>query len=146
MGDCGRRARPWDACRLASAQGSLTLLVWSILHPHYTDVETETQCATHSIARALGLMAGPSLSLFPPHQVFSVLCSIQRKCCGLGRPRVKSEGQVFGNPSFVPHPSFCPLLGSSNCCTGHQPSHLLALSPSQFFQLAERSTSAPFPP
>jgi hypothetical protein len=53
MRDGGRLAGPWDACRLASAQGSLTQLVLSILHPHFTDVETEVQCACPRVAHAL---------------------------------------------------------------------------------------------
>lgn len=36
-----------------TAQGSLTLLVLFILYPHYTDVETEVQCAYLRVAHAL---------------------------------------------------------------------------------------------
>lgn len=127
--------------------GVSDLLVLSTLHLHYADVETEAQCASHRVIRALGLDGNPIFkSLSTSSDFLCALSHSEKVLLGWGGSESEVKVKCLEIPALsLPPPPFCPLLGSSSVALVVIIT-FANLSPSRFFQLAECSTSASSPP
>lgn len=124
--------------------GVFDLLVLSTLHLHYTDVETEAQCASHRVTRALGLDGKPVFKSLSTSSDFS-LCFVpfRESAVGWGGPESAVKVKCLEIPALS-HTLHSVLSLALPAVALVVIITFASLSPSQFFQLAGFHLS-PFP-